>query len=52
MDTPLIPPQWFVGRWNEHNPGQYRTALDPLLMLAWHTFSRPDPGTFRIISGI
>ena len=37
-DTPPIFPPWeFVQRYNEARwPDPYRTALDPMVMLAWH----------------
>ena len=35
-ELPIFPPMSFVRRYNEANPGQFRTALDPLLMLAWY----------------
>ena len=39
----LIPPQWFVNRWNERGllGAPYATALDPMVMHAWHLVSRP-----------
>jgi len=60
QDVPLFPPYEFVRRLNEAVAGQwspekppppYRTALDPLVMLAWHQAStlRPLP---LIISGV
>ena len=45
----LIPPDWFVTSFNADafmNGRPLRTALDPLLMLAWHTVSAPPPGPF------
>lgn len=42
--VPLIPPDWFVTRFNLGCPfAPYRSALDPLVMLAWHTVNEePD----------
>lgn len=39
----LIPPQWFVDRWNERGQlgAPYATALDPIVMHAWHWTRRP-----------
>lgn len=34
---PIFPPLWFVERYNEAGfSDRYRTALDPLVVLAWH----------------
>ena len=51
---PLIPPWWFVQRFNEANyPDPYRTALDPLVLLAWHTVTawQRHPTPMVLISG-
>jgi hypothetical protein len=57
---PLFPPLWFVERFNEQafertQPGdpwpQFRTGLDPLVLLAWHEASKPLPFPL-IISGV
>lgn len=57
---PLFPPHWFVGRFNEQawerrTPGdpwpRYLTALDPLVMLAWHTATRLPPPVL-IVTGM
>jgi hypothetical protein len=45
QDVPLFPPYWFVHNLNEgvardwagDGPAPVRTALDPLVMFAWHT---------------
>lgn len=53
-DVPLLPPDWFVLRYNERkNPEQpFRSALDPLVLLAWHTISPMDTGsTVRLLTG-
>lgn len=43
--TSLIPPDWFVTRFNLRCPdGPFRSALDPLVMLAWHTVNDTTPG--------
>ena len=51
-DVPLLPPYWFVQRFMEaefarRSPGdplpRYRTALDPLVQMAWYQASRPLP---------
>jgi hypothetical protein len=45
----LIPPEWFVDSFNAAafaNGRSLRSALDPLLMLAWHLVSAPPPGPF------
>ena len=48
----LIPPDWFVSMWNQNHPGEYRTALDPLLMDLWLLLStRPVPSPLAITAG-
>jgi hypothetical protein len=49
---PLIPPDEFVARFNAGNPGRYRTALDPLVMAAWHATSRPPPLSMLLVTGL
>ena len=46
----LLPPQWFVERWNlmGHRGAPYATALDPLVMMAWHLVTEPARKPFRI----
>jgi hypothetical protein len=60
QDVPLFPPYWFVERFNEQaferrSPAdrwpRYRTALDPLVMLAWHQASMLPPLPL-IVSGV
>ena len=44
-EPPLIPPDEFVTRWNvaAMQAGQpFRSALDPLVMLAWHLATERD----------
>ena len=44
--VPLIPPDWFVTRFKLGSPdGPFRSALDPLVMLAWHTVNEERPFT-------
>ena len=59
-DVPLFPPHWFVQRFNEaeferRSPGdpfpRYRTALDPLVLLAWYQ-ARLLPPLPLIITGV
>jgi len=53
----LIPPDWFVANlnagvrrdWAAAGPPPHRTALDPLVMLAWHTMNETKPG---LITGL
>ena len=54
MDEPsLIPPSWFVEQFNARQPAdRYRTALDPLIMLAWHQVTRNEPGPLILVMGI
>ena len=45
----LIPPESFVDSFNASafaNGRPLRTALDPLVMMAWHLASAPPPGPF------
>lgn len=52
-ESPLIPPDWFVTRYNAGNPGRFRGALDPMVMAAWHAASKPpDPPQLLIVTGI
>jgi len=53
VEPPLIPPEEFVAQVNARNPGlPYRTALDPLMMLLWHTVSAPpERDQLTIITG-
>ena len=49
-EPPLIPPESFVASLNADafvNGRPLRSALDPLVMLAWHTVSAPPP-PFRL----
>ncbi len=42
--VPVIPPDEFVTRFNLGCPdGPFRSALDPLVMLAWHTINEEPP---------
>lgn len=55
--SPLIPPLAFVARFNAQpcRAGlPYLTALDPLVMLAWHMASEAalKPGPLLAIAGI
>lgn len=50
---PLLPPPWFVQRYNENSAGEYRTALDPLVMLLWHTVTAWEHKPFKLpVTGI
>jgi hypothetical protein len=62
---PLIPPWWFVRQFNARPPDlqaalarhtlpPYRTALDPLVMLAWHQVTEIErrPNQLLIVTGI
>lgn len=60
QDVPLFPPLSFVERFNEaewarRSPGdpfpRYRTAFDPLVMLAWHQASSL-PSLPLIVTGV
>lgn len=45
----LFPPDWYVDSFNANalvNGWPMRTALDPLLMMAWHLASAPPPQSF------
>ena len=42
-EPPIFPPPSFVLRYNEANPGRFRTSMDPLVMLAWHMATQPPP---------
>ena len=50
---PLIPPQWWVDRWNAsgYRGAPYATALDPLVMMGWQFATELPP--FRLpLTGI
>jgi hypothetical protein len=47
----LIPPDWYVASFNAgalKDGRPFRSALDPLVMMAWHLASAPPPGPFLI----
>jgi len=49
----LIPPDWFVTRFNLGCPdGPFRSALDPLVMLAWHTMNETTPSLITGLPGV
>ena len=50
---PIFPPLSFVQRYNEAHPDKVRTALDPMVLLAWHmaTEDLRRPGRFLSITG-
>ena len=52
---PVIPPPDFVARFNAEPTAAglpYRTALDPLVMLAWHYATSEPPQPLIIVTGI
>lgn len=54
-DPPLIPPPDFVERYNAEPTAAglpYRTALDPLVMLAWHYATHYEPQPLIVVTCI
>ena len=51
-ESPLIPPGWFVARCNAGSSGQFRTALDPVVMALWHQISAQPPPSPALVTGI
>lgn len=48
-EPPLFPPDSFVASFNADafaHGRPFRSALDPLVMMAWHFASAPPPGPF------
>jgi hypothetical protein len=55
MDSPIVPPPWFVENFNREPVAAglpYRTALDPLVMQAWHFATSEPPLPPCIVTGI
>jgi hypothetical protein len=53
--VPLFPPPDFVERFNAEPVAAglpYRTAMDPLVMHAWHLATAPAPQSLLIVTGI
>jgi len=53
--VPLFPPPDFVARFNMEPVAAglpYRTALDPLVMYAWHLATAPASQSPLIVTGI
>jgi len=56
---PVFPPPWFVENlnagvsrdWAGDGPAPYRTALDPLVMAAWHMASMVPRTSLFIVTG-
>jgi hypothetical protein len=51
----LIPPAWFVTNFNREPLAlglPFRTALDPLVMQAWHFATSEPPVRLCIVTGI
>lgn len=46
----LFPPQWFVDHWNSNGlrGAPYATAIDPLVMMAWHLAGESARKPFRL----
>jgi hypothetical protein len=49
-EVPIFPPQSFVDRWSAASPDKVRTAMDPMVMMAWHQANEQSRQPFRLLA--